>query len=317
MEIKVKEYYIANNIEIKLEEAKDNEDPRELLLEDFDAEHIERFIAQEQKKSKIFDGIMINILNIFIIIKKIEDFAKSQKDKNKDNKNSKEDTWEKKVNDWVSCFSQAAEDQKYRHIETWILKFKSLLLQIEVATYSTKDSSCSYQNVYFPRYPVFNFLAEKTRDRIMFEVKRTTKRDKLISLLEYREEIFKEVEWNYEMNYKEKTVLGVKTNLEITSASCDNLRWIALVLSMLIMIGTQVFAYPDHDPDEHETYFVYNGVKSKMLMRILYTLHLIFAIAYVVVWVKLRKPLAEEKEVRVQKSEEEKKKKNKEFENED
>ena len=99
---------------------------------------------------------MINILNIFIIIKKIEDFAKSQRTKDK---NGKEDSWEKKVNDWVGCFSQAAEDQKYQHIEMWILKFKSLLLQIEVATYSSKDSSCSYQNVYFPKYPVFNLLA--------------------------------------------------------------------------------------------------------------------------------------------------------------
>ena len=53
------------------------------------------------------------------------------------------------------------------------------------------------------------------------------------------------------MNYKDKTILGVQTKLEITSASCDNLRWIALVLSMIIMLGTQIFAYPDHDADEH------------------------------------------------------------------
>ena len=35
-------------------------------------------------------------------------------------------------------------------------------------------------------------------------------------------------------------------------------------------------------------------------MRILYALHLIATFAYVIVWVKLRKPLAKEKEVRVQ-----------------
>lgn len=47
----------------------------------------------------------------------------------------------------------------------------------------------------------------------MFNVTRATKRDKLIGLLEKREEIFKEIEWNYDMNYKEKEILGVKTSI--------------------------------------------------------------------------------------------------------
>lgn len=85
----------------------------------------------------------------------------------------------------------------------------------------------------------------------------------------------------------------------------------ALILSVMIMICTQIFIYPDHDVDEHETFFIYNGPKSSILMRVLYGFHLLFTLAYVVVWVKLRKPLAEEKDMRVQKSEEDKKQKNK------
>ena len=63
-------------------------------------------------------------------------------------------------------------------------------------------------------------------------------------------------------------------------------------MSIFIMIGTQVFTSPDHDVEEQETFFAYNGMKSKMIMRILYFLHLLATLAYVVVWVKLRKPLA-------------------------
>ena len=59
------------------------------------------------------------------------------------------------------------------------------------------------------------------------------------------------------------------------------------------MICTQLFTYPEHDPEEQITYFEYNGIKSKILMRVLYTLHVLATLAYVMVWVKLRKPLAE------------------------
>ena len=94
------------------------------------------------------------------------------------------------------------------------------------------------------------------------------------------------------MNYKEKKILGINTNLQITANSCNILNKAALGLSVMIMICTQVFTYPEHDTDEHTTSFEYNGFKSKILMRVLYALHLIFTFAYVTVWVKLRKPLA-------------------------
>jgi hypothetical protein len=39
------------------------------------------------------------------------------------------------------------------------------------------------QYIYFPNHPVFNYLAQDTRNDIMMRVKRETQRDKQISLL--------------------------------------------------------------------------------------------------------------------------------------
>ena len=64
------------------------------------------------------------------------------------------------------------------------------------------------QNVYFPKHPVFSniedphdsfaypkfyFMADETRDNIMFSVQRETQRDKLMDLLNFREEVYREI----------------------------------------------------------------------------------------------------------------------------
>lgn len=41
--------------------------------------------------------------------------------------------------------------------------------------------------MYFVNHPVFSYLANTTRDKIMIEVTRDTPRDKLTSLLDFRE----------------------------------------------------------------------------------------------------------------------------------
>ena len=45
------------------------------------------------------------------------------------------------------------------------------------------------QNLYFPNHPVFDYLAGDTRDRVMFEVGRGNRRDKLITLQEHYDEL--------------------------------------------------------------------------------------------------------------------------------
>lgn len=122
---------------------------------------------------------MMNILNIFIILKKVQDFSQNISELENDGQD-----WESKSKDWIEGFEKAAENEKYTHIITWIRKFNELLLKIQVATYNSKEDTYFTQNVYYPKFPVFNFLSEKTKDIIMFNVTRATKRDKLIGLLE-------------------------------------------------------------------------------------------------------------------------------------
>lgn len=57
-----------------------------------------------------------------------------------------------------------------------------------MSSFNGKENSL--QNIYFPNHPIFNYLAGDTRDSIMMRVLRETQRDKQISLLELREEVY-------------------------------------------------------------------------------------------------------------------------------
>ena len=50
--------------------------------------------------------------------------------------------------------------------------------------------SVDFQFIYFPSHPIFDYLADETRNSIMMEVDRGTQRDKLISLLKFREDVY-------------------------------------------------------------------------------------------------------------------------------
>lgn len=50
-----------------------------------------------------------------------------------------------------------------------------------MSSFNGKEVGLQY--IYFPNHPVFNYLAQDTRDDIMMRVKRETQRDKQISLL--------------------------------------------------------------------------------------------------------------------------------------
>lgn len=89
----------------------------------------------------------------------------------------------------------------YPHFNDFVQYFEPLLLQIEI------NCKSGMQYVYFPYNPVFKFLAKDTKNRIMFEVNRDTQRDKLVGILGYRDEIFKEVEWNYNKKYNNKLTI--------------------------------------------------------------------------------------------------------------
>jgi hypothetical protein len=65
--------------------------------------------------------------------------------------------------------------------------FEELVLSIEIS--SNNGEVNSFQNLYFPNHPVFSYLAADTRDTIMFEVGRDTRRDKLTTLFSHYDEL--------------------------------------------------------------------------------------------------------------------------------
>ena len=54
---------------------------------------------------------------------------------------------------------------EYPHIESFLKNFEELLLSIEISSFN--GSVRSVQNLYFPKHPIFDYLAADTRDRVM------------------------------------------------------------------------------------------------------------------------------------------------------
>ena len=69
---------------------------------------------------------------------------------------------------------------EYEHIEKFVQIFELLLLSIEISADNGVETNV--QNLYFPKHPVFDYLASDTRDRVMHEVGRGNRRDKLVTL---------------------------------------------------------------------------------------------------------------------------------------
>ncbi|CAD8065958.1 unnamed protein product [Paramecium primaurelia] len=79
-----------------------------------------------------------------------------------------------------------------------IMKFlETKILRIEII-YENKP-----QTILFPSRPLFTFLSDETRDIIMYNVNRETQRDKINGLLEYRKQIYRELQYNYELSKRE------------------------------------------------------------------------------------------------------------------
>lgn len=53
------------------------------------------------------------------------------------------------------------------------------------------------QFVYFPNHPILKTLSPTTRDRIMLNVSRSTQREKIRTLFNYKDEILKEIDHNF------------------------------------------------------------------------------------------------------------------------
>lgn len=89
------------------------------------------------------------------------------------------------------CYVEA--EKQGLHLEELLHTLKEEILKIEVI------SSRGRQFIYFPKHPILTKLSNATRDRIMEEVSRSTQREKIKSLLQFKDEIFAEITHNFEL----------------------------------------------------------------------------------------------------------------------
>lgn len=179
--------------------------------------------------------------------------------------------------------------EEYPHIRVFIELFEELLLSIEISSFNGQVTSV--QNLYFPRHPVFEYLADETRDRVMFEVGRGNRRDKLITLQDHYEEINEEVQWFYDLKYNNFKCLGYTYDFSITSEKVDNVRKVARFTSYAICTLMLMLILVEHDMSEQESYFTFFYWYEKAIMRFICSFQLFLTFLFFGLWVKMRLPL--------------------------
>jgi hypothetical protein len=132
---------------------------------------------------------ILNILSVLYILKKIQVYQEDRMgvafaDKDKPNMEEK-DKADKAQAFKTDLVHYVKEVEGYHHIEDFLSSFDSLILSIEISSHNGMEKGLQY--LYFPKHPVFAYLASDTRDSIMMRVKRETQRDKQITLLQLRE----------------------------------------------------------------------------------------------------------------------------------
>ena len=126
----------------------------------------------------------------------------------------------------------------------------------------------------------------------MLNVLRETPRDKLISLTNYKDDIYKEIELNYNLKYQ-NTLFNYK--LPITSESCNQVKNIASFISFTIIILIFVIVAVEHDLVEQISEFSYYSGQTRFWMQFVCLVQLIFTIVYFFLFLKMRLPLALQK----------------------
>jgi hypothetical protein len=132
----------------------------------------------------------LSIIELLIILKKIDDFATEMEAKvmaDRENPNQEDEGNAKKAREFQLQVVEIGE-LEFPIIREFMSTFNQLILEIEIRC--ENGTAEKLQHIYFAYHPVFEYLASTTKDRIMAEVKRGTPRDKLISLLGFREEIY-------------------------------------------------------------------------------------------------------------------------------
>lgn len=109
-------------------------------------------------------------------------------------------------------------------LETLLDSLTEEILKIEIV------STLGKQYLYFPKHPILTKLSDATRDRIMQEVSRSTQREKIKSLLQFKNQIFTEI--NHNFNTQKQTFLG----MNVTPAKIQQLQDQMFNISYLIIL---------------------------------------------------------------------------------
>lgn len=88
------------------------------------------------------------------------------------------------------------------------------------------------QQVFFPAHPLFEYLSDQSKDKLMYTVNRETQREKILGLLAAKQPIFHEIEYNYKLN---------QSTIPITHKTITVLRTLASVVSLVINLLMVLF----------------------------------------------------------------------------
>lgn len=156
------------------------------------------------------------------ILKKIDDYAEKREKAailNPEIINLDESAKALKARNFRKDLWKYAKDDNYPHIVEFTSLFEELILSIEISSHN--GETVGFQNLYFPNHPVFSYLADDTKDSIMFQVSRETRRDKLTTLFDFYGELKEEIESNYKLKYYSINIGSVSFPVSITSGLID------------------------------------------------------------------------------------------------
>jgi|JI6StandDraft_1071083.scaffolds.fasta_scaffold03590_3 hypothetical protein len=197
---------------------------------------------------------IVNALNVLIIIKKIGEFEKECK--------------------LIKSYELYLKQN--RQMERIHLALGSYILKIEIKSNNKK------QTVYFPKHPILTQLSDETRDRIMMAVRRETHTEKLVSLFEFKEEIFDEIKHNFTISKKDR-IFGFRMGTKETQTLFD---W-SLRVSMLINVLWLIFSNVIIEYQEIEF-----GGFVRLLNSALAVVQVVLTALYVVAYVNSKAVLA-------------------------
>lgn len=192
------------------------------------------------------------IMDVYIIIKKVES---------------------KTPCDWAKQVTQLLERDEDPLVRSIYRFFQLNLKQIEI------HYEGDMQMVFFPYHPVFKFLSEETKDKIMDTISRDTQREKLIGLQKLFETIKSEIEYNFFLNAQtipitHKTIARL-TNLAQTISLLVN---VFLVHAVVVVIKDQQSSYVIEDYKQH-------------VLQLLGTIQLLVSLLAFILFVISRAPL--------------------------